>query len=62
MANIDLTFVGEQLQRVLQELGEVRNEQHQMRQELAANTFRTERDRGRRPSNPLPQTDRGRDC
>ena len=36
MANIDLTFVGEQLQRVLQELGEVRNEQHQMRQELAA--------------------------
>ena len=36
MADIDLTFIGEQLQRVLQELGEVRNEQHQMRQELAA--------------------------
>jgi uncharacterized protein (DUF3084 family) len=33
MADIDLAFIGEQLQRVLHELGEVRKEQHQMRTE-----------------------------
>jgi len=34
--NIDVRFIGEQLARVLQELGEIRGEQAAMRQELAA--------------------------
>jgi hypothetical protein len=36
MADVDLNFVGDQLQRVLQELGGIRSEQAAMRQELAA--------------------------
>jgi hypothetical protein len=34
--NVDLRFIGRQLTRVLQELGEIHSEQAAMRQELAA--------------------------
>jgi hypothetical protein len=40
--NVDLRFIGEQLQRVLQELGEVRTEQHEMWQELAVHSVQNE--------------------